>query len=173
MPSLGTRLALAWRVLVDAAFAARTARSRLAAEPDQPSSAPPTPAFSEASPDAALQLLALMQQHGRLVDFLKEDVSGYSDAEIGSAARVVHQGCRKALDEHLSIVPVSDREEGARLTLEAGFDAASYRLTGKVVGQAPFTGTLAHRGWRVSEISLPKLSKDHDTRVLAPAEVEL
>jgi len=59
------------------------------------------------------------------------------------------------------------------LTLAAGFDAATVRLTGNVVGQPPFTGTLMHRGWRVAEIKLPKLAEGHDVRVLAPAEVEL
>ena len=63
--------------------------------------------------------------------------------------------------------------EGARLTLAAGFDAAAERLTGNVVGQPPFTGTLMHRGWRVAQITLPKLAEGHDVRVLAPAEVEL
>ena len=53
------------------------------------------------------------------------------------------------------------------------FDAATVRLTGNVVGQPPFTGTLMHRGWRVTEIKLPKLAEGHDVRVLAPAEVEL
>jgi hypothetical protein len=32
--------------------------------------------------------------------------------------------------------------------LQAGFDAAAVRLTGNVVGQAPFTGTLSTvAGW--------------------------
>jgi hypothetical protein len=68
---------------------------------------------------------------------------------------------------------VRSEAEGARLTLAAGFDAASVRLTGNVVGQPPFTGTLMHRGWRVAGIRLPKLAEGHDVRILAPAEVEL
>ena len=63
--------------------------------------------------------------------------------------------------------------EGSRVTLPEGFDAASVRLTGNVVGQAPFTGTLSHRGWRAANVTLPQLSESHDARVLAPAEVEL
>jgi hypothetical protein len=124
-------------------------------------------------PESALQLLALLQQEGRFVDFLEENVTAYSDAEIGGAARVVHEGCRKVIRDHLQIAPVREETEGARLTLPEGFDATAVRLTGNVVGQPPFTGTLMHRGWRVTEIKLPKLAEGHDVRVLAPAEVEL
>ena len=109
----------------------------------------------------------------RFVDFLEENVTAYSDTEIGGAARVVHEGCRKVVRDHLQIEPVRTEAEGARLTLAAGFDAAAVRLTGNVVGQPPFTGTLMHRGWRVAQITLPKLAEGHDVRVLAPAEVEL
>jgi len=77
------------------------------------------------------------------------------------------------LREHFTIEPVRAEAEGARLTLEEGFDAASVRLTGNVVGQAPFKGTLSHRGWRASKVTLPQLAEKHDARVLAPAEVEL
>jgi hypothetical protein len=43
----------------------------------------------------------------------------------------------------------------------------------KVVGEPPFSGTLAHRGWRVTDIRLPKLTSGHDPRIIAAAEVEL
>ncbi|MFZ1642635.1 MAG: DUF2760 domain-containing protein, partial [Candidatus Contendobacter sp.] len=131
------------------------------------------PPLRETPPDSALQLLALLQREGRFVDFLEENVSAYSDAEIGGAARVVHEGCHKVIHDYLRIEPVRAEAEGARLTLAAGFDAAAVRLTGNVVGQPPFTGALMHRGWRVAEIKLPKLAEGHDVRVLAPAEVEL
>ena len=68
---------------------------------------------------------------------------------------------------------VRDEQEESRITLAEGFDATSVRLTGNVVGQAPFTGTLVHRGWRVTEARLPKLAEGHDARIIAPAEVEL
>ena len=59
------------------------------------------------------------------------------------------------------------------MTLEPGFDAAAIRPTGNVVGDPPFSGTLAHRGWRVTETRLPKLTGGHDPRIIAAAEVEL
>jgi hypothetical protein len=166
-----------WRALVDPGFASRLDRL-IRGEPSPPEGKPAAPAaetspLRETSPDSALQLLGLLQQEGRLVDFLQEDVSAYSDADIGGAARVVHEGCRKTLLEHLRIEPVRPEDEGARITLPEGFDASQVRLTGNLVGEAPFSGTLMHRGWRVSEVSLPRLAAGHEVRVLAPAEVEL
>jgi hypothetical protein len=176
-----TRLALAfkafWQTLVNPDFAASVARlsqdERLTSPVVREEIAPKPAAFQETAPEAALQLLSLLQQEGRFLDFLEENVSGFSDAEIGGAARVVHEGCRKALREHLALEPVRTETEGIRLTLEEGFDASAVRLTGNVVGTPPFSGTLIHRGWRVTEIKLPKVAAGHDLSVLAPAEVEL
>ncbi|WP_241018018.1 DUF2760 domain-containing protein, partial [Burkholderia sp. Ac-20349] len=70
-------------------------------------------------------------------------------------------------------LPVRDEAEGSRVTLPAGFDATAVRVTGNVVGSAPFTGTVSHRGWRVADVRLPKLTGSHDASVVAPAEVEL
>ena len=129
--------------------------------------------IEDTTPTAALQLLGLLQRQARFVDFVQEDVAQYSDAEIGAAARVVHEGCRKVLAEHFTIAPVRTEPEGSRITLQPGFDAARVRVTGNVVGQPPFTGTLTHRGWRVTETRLPKVAAGHDLSILAPAEVEL
>lgn len=177
-PPFFTRLALAfqafWHTLNDPGFAVQLAHLSQS-EPSTPPETPaPTPAtLKETLPEAALQLLALLQQEGRFVDFLQEDVKTFSDAEIGGAARVVHEGCRKALQEHVTLAPVRSEQEGTRLTLEEGFNAAAIRLTGNVVGKAPFNGALVHRGWRVVEITLPKIAEGHDVKILAPAEVEL
>ncbi|PRG07487.1 DUF2760 domain-containing protein [Burkholderia contaminans] len=146
------------------------------APPPAPAAAPvkaPAPELREASPQAALQLLGLLQRDARFIDFVEEDIAGYADADIGAAARLVHDGCRAALREHFTIVPVRDEAEGSRVTLPAGFDATAVRVTGNVVGAAPFTGTVSHRGWRVADVRLPKLTGSHDASVVAPAEVEL
>jgi hypothetical protein len=118
-------------------------------------------------------LLSLLQREARLLDFAHENITVYADADIGAAARLVHEGCARVLKEHFTIAPVRSELEGARLTLAEGFDAASVRLTGNVVGKAPFTGTLSHRGWRAAKVNLPQLAQEHDARILAPAEVEL
>jgi hypothetical protein len=179
-PSFFSRIPIAFRiffrVLFNPEFAGRL--SRYGDEPQRETTArKPEPAgrpvFREAPPDSALQLLGLLQQEGRLIDFLEEDVAGFSDADIGAAARVVHQGCRKAIRDHLKIVPVRTESEGSSVVLEEGFDSGSIRLAGNVIGKPPYKGRIVHRGWRVSEIVLPKVEEGHDVRVLASAEVEL
>lgn len=122
---------------------------------------------------AALQLLGLLQREARFVDFIQEDVAPYTDAEIGTAARVVHEGCRKVLREHFAIQPVRTEAEGCRITLQPGFDATAVRLTGNVVGQPPFSGILGHRGWQVTAVKLPQLTDTAAAHVIAQAEVEL
>jgi len=177
-PSLLSRLALALSVLFQPALAARVRdlRDGVAAPAPAPSpapAAPPAPQLREAPHEAALQLLGLLQRDARFIDFIEEDVKAYSDADIGGAARVVHEGCRKVLREHFSIQPLRSETEGSRVTLPEGFDAAAVRVTGNVVGKAPFTGTLSHRGWRVADTRLPKLAAGHDAAIVAQAEVEL
>ena len=179
-PSFFKRIPLAFgaffSILANPAYAARILGL------DQPAAVAPAPAVAtaappaqlkEAAPDAALQLLALLQREARLIDFAQESLSGYSDADIGSAARLVHEGCAKVLREHFTLAPVREEAEGSRITLNPGFDARAVRLTGNVVGQAPFSGAQNHRGWRAAEVRLPKLADKHDASVLAQAEVEL
>ena len=177
-PSLFARMGLAFGafsgVLGDATLAARFAAWRAGAPAAPPPPPPATaPALKQADADAALQLLALLQREARLIDFVHEDLAGYADAQVGSAARLVHAGCAKVLREHFRIEPVCSEAEGSRITLPAGFDASAIKLTGNVVGQPPFAGSLSHRGWRAAEVRLPQLAAGHDARVLAPAEVEL
>ena len=181
-PSFLRRLSLACgsflSILSKPGFASRVEALNDIAPPPQPvepveAPAPPLSPLREAPHEAALQLLGLLQRDARFIDFIEEDVKAYSDADIGAAARVVHEGCRKVLREHFSLQPVRVEAEGSRITLAEGFDAAAVRLTGKVVGKAPFTGSLSHRGWKVSDTRLPKLAAGHDASIVAQAEVEL
>ena len=185
-PPFFTRILLAlsafFRVLFDPQFALAVLRIKqggapIPSEPEQVSAEkpaqPPPPLLKEAGPDAALQLLGLMQQEGRFIDFIEEDVANYADADIGAAARLVHDGCRKVLRDHLTIEAVRSEIEGTRVTLEQGFDATSVRVTGNVVGEPPFNGVVTHRGWCATDVRLPKLAVGHDVAILAPAEVEI
>jgi len=149
--------------------------SKLKPEPAPEQPAPqPTPAqLKVASPDAALQLLTLLQQDARFIDFINEDLSSFSDADIGAAARVVHEGSKKTLNTYFTLEALRSEDEETRISLPAGFNASEVRLTGNVVGEAPFTGTLIHKGWKVIDIKLPKIAEGHDVSILAPAEVEL
>ena len=145
--------------------------------------APPTPAVkplptvepepTTVDPTTALQVLAILQREGRFIDFLQEEVTQFSDEEVGAAARVVHEGCKRGLKDHLALEPVRIEEEGTAVELAEGFDAHRLKLTGNVCGKPPFKGRLAHPGWQVKEILLPTLSDNHDPRILAPAEIEL
>ena len=143
------------------------------AEPAPPAVKAETVVVKEALPDAALQLLGLLQKEARFIDFVREDVTGFSDSDIGAAARVVHKGCVKVMQQYFELEPVRKESEGQRITLPKGFDPAAVRLTGNIVGEAPFTGTLVHRGWRVTEVKLPKINPGHESAVVAAAEVEL
>lgn len=177
MPSVIQRLSIAlasfWRALVDPQFAAAVAKLREREPAALPPVRPEPPHLQAAEPNAALQLLGLLQQEGRFIDFLQEDVAAYSDAEVGAAARVVHEGCKKTIAQHFAIAAVRGEPEGTRVTLAEGFDPAAVRLTGNVVGQPPFSGSLRHKGWRVAEVRLPQVASGHDLAILAPAEVEL
>ena len=121
----------------------------------------------------ALQLLSLLQREGRLIDFLQQDIATFPDADVGAAARVVHEGCRKALRSHVTLESVRGEEEGARVTLPVGFDADQVKLLGDLKGSPPYAGVLRHRGWRAQTIDLPRIVGPHDARILAPAEVEI
>jgi hypothetical protein len=152
------------------------ARLEPALKAPEPAAKAPEPAAPPAGPppsEGALQLLALLQREGRLIDFLEEDLKGFPDDRVGSVARVVHEGCRRALREHVALDAVRVEDEGARVKLESGFDAGRVKLVGNVQGSGPFEGVLRHRGWLAREVRLPTLVAGADARLLAPAEVEL
>ena len=182
-PNFLSRISIAFgsffSIISDSQFAAKVQALRIGAQVSEPTATTPAAEkpvvipMRETAPEAALQLLGLLQREARFIDFIQEDVAAYQDADIGVAARVVHEGCRKVLRDNFAISPVRDEAEGSRITLPEGFDAASIRVTGNVVGQPPFTGSITHRGWRVVETRLPKLADGHELRVVAPAEVEL
>lgn len=186
-PSFLARLGLAFRLLGNAEAAGKAQRALegavstpVAATPAAPVVTAPAPVVAPvpakpAEPDVSsgLLVLGLLQREGRLVDFLREDVAPFSDAEIGAAARVVHEGCRKVLDQYLTLEPAMAGADGDRVVLPAGFDACRVRLTGNVAGQAPFTGTLRHHGWVATATRFPVQTASVDPRVLAAAEVEL
>ena len=140
---------------------------------ESPSEVAVAPTLNESQPTAALQLLGLLQQEARFIDFIEEDLQHHADAEIGAAARVVHEGCRRVIKQHLQLEPVMSEHEGSSVTLEKGFNASEIRITGNIVGSPPFHGSLVHKGWKARDIRLPLMAEGHDPHVLAPAEVEL
>ena len=133
----------------------------------------PTPVPAKLAPDTAIQLLALFQREGRLIDFLREDIQPYDDAQIGAAVRTIHQACRLALAEHVTLEPVLSGHEGDDVTVPHSFDPSAIRLTGNVSGEPPFRGALRHAGWRAVQVKLPAQPSGQDPRIVAPAEVEI
>jgi hypothetical protein len=124
-------------------------------------------------PDRAIQMLALLQRDGRLIDFLAEDVSPYPDGQLGAAVRTIHTSCKQVLDRYLKLEPVLNSEEDQPVALQNGFDPAAVKLIGNVGGVVPTKGILRHRGWRVKEANLPSLPQGAGREIIAPAEVEI
>ncbi|MFP4014306.1 MAG: DUF2760 domain-containing protein [Chitinispirillaceae bacterium] len=136
----------------------------------------PQPVIEEkkVSRSEAVQLLALLQREGRLVDFLKEPIDAYSDAQIGAAVRDVHRDCASVLDRAFGLESVVEQEEGSQMTVLAGFDPDQYRLTGNVTGNPPYNGVLRHHGWKATRCELPVWQGTEEAaNVVSPAEVEL
>jgi hypothetical protein len=144
-------------------------------EPGEKREAPqPKPQFTQASPEAAVQILSIFQREGRLIDFLQEDLSIYEDSQIGAAVRSIHDGCKGALKQHVDLKHILTEGEGTEVTVPSGFDPRAIRLTGNVSGAPPFRGVLRHQGWRIVKVTLPQpTSERKEDWVLAPAEVEV
>jgi hypothetical protein len=146
-------------------------------EPSKPDAGKPmpVPAVSTQAEAEIVSFLAILQERGRLVDFVMEDLTTYDDAQVGAAARVFHAGCKAALREHFKIRSVREEDEGSSITIPVGYAADEYRLIGNIRGAGPFSGTLVHRGWKTEWVKLPRLVRVDPDRLptIAPAEVEL
>ncbi len=127
----------------------------------------------KAAETGAIRLLSILQDKGRLIDFLEEDIKGYPDAQIGAAVRQIHEQCGEALREYITLAPVVSEPEGDPVTVPADFDASAFRLTGRVTGDPPYHGVLQHCGWKVTQIDLPAQPKGQTPTIIAPAEVAL
>ena len=141
-----------------------------------PVAAKPPPPPPERHPEAeVVAFLGLLQEKGRLVDFLMDDVSIYDDSRVGAAARVVHFGCRDVLQEHFKITPISDAEEGSQVMIPENYSIDEYRLMGKITGNPPFRGILLHKGWKTESVKLPRLIKTEEKRLpsITPALIEV
>lgn len=166
------RLALAFRAFFSTLATAERPRP---AEAPVPPPAPAPPPRELPLSTGALQLLGILQREARLVDFLMEDLSSYSDAQVGAAARAVQQGSRQALLRHIGLEPVIDGVEGSYVRLEPGaVDPSAVRFLGKITGQGTAEGgLLRHRGWRACRVELPAPEAGQVPAVIAPAEIEV
>ncbi len=172
---LAALLAIATVVEIARLVRARPPKGPAAAPASAPKDEPPAVAAPAPTGEAdVVQFLGRLQEKGRLVDFAMEDIAAYSDEQVGSVARVVHQGCREVLKSSFDIRPVHGGAEGEEVALAQDYDARSYRVVGKVPERPPFRGTVRHRGWRTTRVSLPTVTAEGAAReIIAPAEVEI
>ena len=48
-------------------------------------------------------MLGIMQRDSRLLDFLMEDLTSYSDDQIGAAVRELHDQCRDSVSRYVTL----------------------------------------------------------------------
>lgn len=144
------------------------AQTRLAAAPVRSSAQASSQSIAE-----ALQLLSLLQQRGRLIDFVMQDIAPIPNDQVGAVARFVHQGCRSVLQELFEITPVREEAEGATIELADHPDAEQMRIQGRT-REYPTQAVVLHRGWQTNRVSLPVVTTERrPPYVLAPADVEI
>lgn len=125
--------------------------------------------------DGALQLLHIFQRDARLIDFLMEDISSYSDDQVGAAVRTLHADSKATLTRHITLSPAVDGVEGTFHKIDSSKAPDPNRI--KLVGNVPANGKvsggiLRHRGWIAASVNLPPLGKE-DVTAIAPAELEV
>ena len=192
MQRIWTALRIFFSTLFNADTAAEVQRVLSRTEPSGPTEAEPVakpepkreskkpePKRESKKPEPAVQseavtLLGTLQREARFVDFIKEPLGEYTDAQIGAAARDFHRDTGRVLDRLFAIRPISEAAEGSETEVPEGFDATRYRLTGSVTGQPPFCGYLRHHGWEATRCELPTFSgSPAAARTVAPVEVEV
>lgn len=152
--------------------------SELGLAPKAPPPAPKPPPPPVVTPeDGALQMLGMLQRDARILDFFMEDISAYTDEQIGAAAREVHGKTCQIIVRCFAPQPIIDAVEGSAVTAPPGDTASGSQLV-KFIGNVPASGkakggALRHRGWRATLATLPKLSAQQDLTILAPAEIEV
>lgn len=176
------RIVLAFRCFFNLLFSGALSRETLAAlrlaprdaapaKTAKPAAAPPTAPAVRAS-DGALQILAILQRDSRLLDFLMEDIAGYSDDQIGAAVRELHDQCRDSIKRYVTLEPVIDGVEGTFAKAPSN-DPGLVKFVGNVPAKPPSGGTLRHKGWRAAKIELPSVAARQDAMIIAPAEIEI
>jgi type II secretory pathway component PulC len=172
------RIVLAFRAFFNLVFSGElSAETLISLNLSRHSAAAPAKAAAPAAlvvrtSDGALQILGILQRDSRLIDFLMEDVSAYSDEQIGAAVRELHDQCRDAIARYVTLAPVIDGVEGT-YAKAPGQDANLVKFVGNVPAKPPAGGTLRHKGWRATKVDLPNLAAKQDATIIAAAEIEI
>ena len=166
-----------FRILLDAKFADRCLLTLRGSPIDPNQATTPAANTSEVAKTPrsdAVTLLAALQREARFVDIVSESLDGYSDAQIGAAARDVLRDCGKVLARVFALRPMLEEVEGTTVQVPAGYETERYRLTGDVSREPPFAGKLMHAGWQATKCDLPTWTgSGKGALVVAPAEVHL
>ena len=141
-------------------------------DPETADKPPQRPAQPQQRParDPAVNVLAALQREARLVDLVNEDLSQYSDAQVGAAARPCLQQCASVLTRLFDLQPVVDASDGEMIDVESGVSPLRYQWIGEGTAES---GKLIHHGWQANKVELPAWSGEvADANVIAPAQVE-
>ncbi len=168
-------LILAMFLAMEVLFLARKPKPAPLKEREVPAAAAPD--RGEKARHELAHFLGLLQEKGRLVDFLMEDIRSQPDDRVGQVARVVHEGCANVLAAHFELQPLRTEAEGGPVTLEEDFAPETVRLIGSVPSSGEIKGSLVHKGWTTHKVSLPELTGTPEQTphgyVVAPAEIEV
>ncbi len=141
--------------------------------------APEPPKEGAVKPETgALQLLGILQRDARMLDFFMEDITPYSDDQVGAAVKNVHKQCQETLKKHFKLAPVIDGVEGTFVKPESAGavarEAGAVKFIGNLPPQGkPNGGLLRHKGWRADTVALPAVSPKQNLTILAAAELEV
>lgn len=152
------------------AIAPKPVEQATASPAEQPVTKPTPEKTSPPSRDAAITLLATLQREARLVDLVQEDLSQYSDAQVGAAARPCLQQCSAVLNRVMGLQPLIDAAEGAMV--EVPPDASATRVQWLGEGSAS-SGKLVHHGWQAAKVELPTWTgESSDAKIIAAAQIQ-
>ena len=118
----------------------------------------------------AITLLSTLQREARLLDLVKENLSAYTDAQVGAAARPCLTQCAATLDRLLGVKAIESVSDGQSVSVPENAAPSRYAWIGEGSGS---TGKLIHHGWEASRVDLPQWTGvDNDAKVIAPAQVQ-
>lgn len=121
----------------------------------------------------AITLLSALQREARFLDFIQESIEQYSDAQIGAAARSVHDQCAKTLHRFFAPEPLVNKPEDSSIEV-SGENFAQFQLIGNINQSPPFSGRLVHSGWKATKVEIPLWNgQPEHALILAPAELEI
>jgi len=128
------------------------------------------PALKSSARSDALTLLTVLQRDARLLDLVTEALDGYTDAQIGGAARNVLRDTRQSLEKAFGLKRLTSQSEGSVVEIPKQASPLRWRVSGN---PSHAKGELVHAGWMATHVELPKWNgQSADAMVISPIEVE-